>query len=65
MSCTSASIRSDPLEPSTAIGSPGNSCSRSNPARTASSMSWLMYATRSITRTIRPSSVCGRGARLE
>ena len=28
-------------------------------------MSWLMYATRSITRTIRPSSVCGSGARLE
>ena len=28
-------------------------------------MSWLMYATRSITRTIRPSSVLGSGARLE
>ena len=59
MSCTSASIRAEPLSPSTAIGSAGRSRSLSSPARTASSMSWLMYATRSITRTIRPSSVLG------
>ena len=36
--------------------------SRSTPARTASSMSWLMYATRSTRRTMRPSSVRGSGA---
>ena len=42
MSCTSASIRAGPLAPSAAMGWLGSSSSPSRPARTASSMSWLM-----------------------
>ena len=59
MSCTSASTRSAPVAPSDSISSAGRSDSEMIPARTASSMSWLMYATRSTIRTSLPSSVAG------
>ena len=42
MSPTRVSIRREPLEPSAAICSAGRSASARIPARTASSMSWLM-----------------------
>ncbi len=59
MSWTSVSIRFEPVSPRIAISSCGRSSSESSPYRTASSMSWLMYATRSTSRTIFPSSVSG------
>ena len=59
MSSTSRSIRAAPVSPSSSISSAGRSSSEMIPARTASSMSWLMYATRSTIRTTRPSSVDG------
>ena len=59
MSWTSRSIRAAPVSPSSSISSAGRSPSEMIPARTASSMSWLMYATRSTIRTTRPSSVAG------
>ncbi len=58
-SCTSVSIRFEPVGPSTAISACGSSAGSSTPARTLSSMSWLMYAILSTSRTIRPSSVAG------
>ena len=50
-SCTRRSMRRAPVAPSSSISSRGNSSSVSTPARSASSMSWLMYATRSTIRT--------------
>jgi len=64
-SWTSVSIRCEPRSPSTAMSSAGRSPGASTPARTASSMSWLMYAMRSTRRTILPSSVAGSPAPLE
>ena len=45
--------------PEHSISARGRSLGSSMPARIASSMSWLMYATRSTMRTILPSSVSG------
>ena len=59
------SIRLGPVSPRISIGPGGRSSTASHPARSASSMSWLTYATRSISRTILPSSVAGSGARPE
>ena len=42
MSWTSVSIRFDPVGPSSSISSAGRSPSEMIPARSASSMSWLM-----------------------
>src|SRR3954454_18083021 len=58
-SCTSVSIRREPVSPRIAISSTGRSSADRIPARSASSMSWLMYATRSTMRTIFPSSLSG------
>ena len=52
-------MRREPVAPSIAISSRGRSPAARMPARIASSMSWLMYATRSTMRTILPSSVSG------
>ena len=58
-SCTNLSIRRAAVAPSSATSSAGSRSGSSTPARIASSMSWLMYATRSTSFTIRPSSVAG------
>ena len=60
MSCTSGSIRCAPgLARAARSPRPAGPPREMIPARSASSMSWLMYATRSTIRTTRPSSVAG------
>ncbi len=59
MSWTSRSMRRAPVGPRISISSLRELVGPRTPARTASSMSWLMYATRSTSLTIRPSRVNG------